>query len=309
MKKTFAIILALIMILGLCACGSTGGSVPAKPEADTPQEDPAKEVSAGMASPITEYASLDEINSIMGSRLSTPGVAGAEDVCYLIIDCDDYSIAEYQFKVNGNLFSERCAAAAGPDIDISGVWTDGGTVFEDSEGGELEFASSDEYKCARWFTVDGQYVLTLKEGNMDMDTFMGITEEFVQAANPNQLDNEGMYASMQGTYMDSYSQRATARVSSLGDTVEIVVSWANSASEYQAWTIHARFSEDGLLSYNDELLELVSYNEKGEESGREVLSENGEGWFEYTEDGKLLWTGSSDENCKNCVFEYMEELN
>lgn len=309
MKKTFAIILALIMILGLCACGSTekGITLPATtlPEAPSVPED----VQAGIASPITEYASLDEINSIMGSRLSTPGVAGAEDVCYLIIDCGDYSIAEYQFKVNGNLFSERCAAAAGPDIDISGVWTDGGTVFEDSKGGELEFAASDEYKCARWFTVDGQYVLTLKEGNMDMDTFRGITEEFVQAANPNQLDNEGMYASMQGTYMDSYSQRATARVSSLGDSVEIVVSWANSASEYQAWTIHARFSEDGLLSYNDELLELVSYNEKGEESGREVLSENGEGWFEYTEDGKLLWTGSSDENCRNCVFEYMDALN
>lgn len=229
MKKFTALLLCLVLVFALCACGKDTVKVEETPnpeiadktdenaapensaeaaENDQPEESGKPEASkapekedAGMANPCTEYKSLDKINSVVGGNLVSPGVMGVTDNAYAVIDCGNYKIAEYQFTVAGYDYTFRCAKA---NEDISGVYMNGGTAFEGKAGeqheigdnviiygantpaGEtnsngMQFNSDNEYKCARWFVDDLQYVLTVNDkGEMEHDTFDGIADELMQ---------------------------------------------------------------------------------------------------------------------------------
>lgn len=112
-----------------------------------------------------------------------------------------------------------------------------------------------------------------------------------------------IYASMAGDYMDKISERAGAMITSgpEGDNVEIVVSWAASATETSQWTMHAEMNDDNQLVYSDCVYKIISYDEEGNESVETVYSE-GEGYLEFTEEGELAWTGAQDEDCRACIF-------
>lgn len=163
MKKTVALIVCIIMAFSLCACGK---------EAAQPDEG-----EVGMPNPMTEYNSLDEINEAVGGELAHPAVMGVSDESYFIIDCGNYKIAEYNFNVAGYDYCYRCAEV---DEDISGVYMGGdGTAFKDGKCDGIQFNSDDEYKCARWFDGDMQYVLSVSAPDMEQETFESIADELM----------------------------------------------------------------------------------------------------------------------------------
>ncbi len=112
-----------------------------------------------------------------------------------------------------------------------------------------------------------------------------------------------------GEYLDAVSQRAmldASRDEKADDGLVIVVSWANSASETVRWTIHAVLSEKGeRLSYTDGICKTLTYDSDGNETS-EITDDRLDGYFDVSE-GRLLWTGAADEQCRLCEFELLPE--
>lgn len=132
----------------------------------------------GIANPITEYSSIEEINELIGCRLGGPGVMGVTDQRYCVISTDQ-PIAQYSFSLNGN----NCTMRAGKTTeDISGVYYSGRTLGEllDAQVGSgtdglLETADG---RYARWFDGDMQYSFYMdKLETMTWETFTGCVDE------------------------------------------------------------------------------------------------------------------------------------
>ena len=277
MKKTLALLLTLTMLLSLSACGG-------------------KEEEGGVPNPMTEYASLAELNEATLSRLVGPGVMGVSDESFIAYDCGDYLLAEYNFTVAGVKYMLRSA----PTLeDISGFYVNGEPAFSGDISDGINYAEGEDgVQLARWANVDGQYVFACLSEN---DDFTGIAEEMYAVNSPSATGGVD-FATLPGEYQDSVSQRASMTVEDNGDeTVHMLVSWANSAFETMQWEMNASLGEDGLLYYTDGSSSLVSTAEDGTQEVK-VLSVNMEGFFSIA-DGVLYWNGAADESCRECAFE------
>ena len=122
-----------------------------------------------------------------------------------------------------------------------------------------------------------------------------------------------------GEYQDEYSQRASATViaNTENQTVNITVMWSGSATESAMWTMNAT-KEGNKLVYSDCVYSELIYSDETDEEGtgdevtgggaeETVIYRDGSGSFEISDDGKLLWTGAADEQCRLCVFARMSE--
>ena len=320
MRKILTLTLALTLVFALAACGSK--AEPASPEAGIlpdPAEEPgttppgtSSDLEApviGLPNPMVSYETLDEINEAVGCRLCTPAVMGVSDKAYFVITTSDGQMAETQFTVAGLKYSFRSAPVA--DHDISGLYIgESGTAFSGMEiSDELQYAENASYKAARWFTIDGQYVLSvMDEGAMTKLTFLAIANELRSGTQPGMSESEltALYDALAGHYFDITSQRATAEITSKGsEGLHIVVSWGSSDSERDQWEMDARFTEDGLLSYPHE--EGSNFITDSDGKVIQVFWDIAPvpGWFEFVDD-QLLWTGARSDQCKTCVFEKVE---
>ena len=115
-----------------------------------------------------------------------------------------------------------------------------------------------------------------------------------------------VYDELVGQYQDTVSMRAVANIERTQDGCFMVVSWGNSATESVVWEMTLEYDGEK-LNYKDCKTSLVTYGDD-DSFEEEVLSENGEGYFVLTNGGFLNWEGASDEQCKTCSFEKMEEL-
>lgn len=332
MKKILSVTLVLVIVLLLCACGKSGtisgdeaqavvDSIVADAEkvvkdaglddvtiegADTEKAD-SSEV-ANMVNPMTEHASLNEINDLVGSKLAKPPVMGVRNEQFFTIDCGDYTIADYHFEVSGTPYTFRCAPVA--DRDISGIYVGDGTAFSDTpDDAVIEFCLKDGVKAARWFTMDGQYVLSAKEPDiMDEAAFRSVAYELhnLTTSGMSEAEYELFYSELAGMYQDRHSQRAMAEITANGsDSVTIVVSWANGAACREEWTMTAKLMEDGLICYKDLVQKELTYKTETDYT-EEVIEFPAEGWFEYI-DGVLYWSGAGDDSCVHCEFEKYRE--
>lgn len=145
--------------------------------------------------------------------------------------------------------------------------------------------------------LEGDGVLNIEEGKY---IYIKCEENAFTADAPSDAQLEINYAEgLSGIYQDSTSQRATAVVMEEGNTVKIDIHWGNSATDAYTWEMSC--TKDGdRLSYSDCEKEHV-VTESGEEDD-ETVYENGEGFF-TVKDGKILWDGAAEEECKECVFE------
>ena len=185
--------------------------------------------------------------------------------------------------------------------DISGVYADGKTAFEGSEGDAT--VKTEDCTLARWFTIDGQYVLNITGKDIDEEWFNGILDEMKDLTASGMTDSElaGLYADLEGEWQDNVSGRAHAAIKAVEGGVQITVNWADSAFLDNEWVMTAHRSEDGLLSYSDCTYTKIDYT-AGEEGVSTVVYTDGEGYFSQSEDGTLAWNGAADENCRACVF-------
>lgn len=161
----------ILLTLCFCACSCTKSD-----KKDNQSNTESMGNTANMVNPMTEYNSLEEINSIAGSKLSHPAVMGVSDEKFFIYKGYSQPLAEYRFKLNGLEYNFRCCAVG--KTDISGLYVGGKTVFSAEPEKDFETYFGSEYKSARWFTLDGQYILTVTDNNtMDEETFLSICNE------------------------------------------------------------------------------------------------------------------------------------
>lgn len=252
------------------------------------------------ANPITECSSMEEMNEMANTCIVEPGVMGVENESYAVIDCGEYMIAQYSFEVAGREFSLR---SANTTEDISGYYIGEQTAFEMFEPeSEMQLANDNEAKLARWCNIAGQFVLQVNDnGEMDQADFEAIADEFAAACGDVPSTDASVYA---GNYQDSTSQRATLEAVADGKNLKITITWGDSADSEMVWTMTASLSEAGIMDYSDCTCKYVTYDEEGNAT-EEVKYTDGEGFFSPV-DGKLLWDGAADDNCKDCVFELME---
>ena len=119
------------------------------------------------------------------------------------------------------------------------------------------------------------------------------------------------YENLAGEYQDKTSQRATATLISDPEVgnVKISVMWSGSATEATKWEMTAEIDGSKLVYKDCKRVEMI-FAEDGDaasEPEETVVYENGEGYFEISDDGALKWTGAADEECQDCVFEPLVE--
>ena len=275
MKKMMAGLLCLLLLCTLSACGK-------------------KET--GLANPMTEYASLEELNAAAGTNLKQPQVMGVSEEGFFTIDGGDYVVAQYNFTVAGVAYTLRCAPTS---HDISGYYINGEPAYEEGFADGIEYVDAEDAKLARWATLEGQFVLA---GVGAGENFTDIAEEI---AGLHSVSTTGGvdFASLPGEYQDATSQRAVMTVTDNGDdTVHILVHWSSSADEYNQWEMNGKLGEDGLLYYSDCTESVITTAEDGTETVNDITV-NGIGFFSPAEDGTLYWNGADDESCIDCAFE------
>jgi len=172
MKKIFAVIIAAMLAMSLCACGgnketeTTTETLAETTVAETTAEAVAPET-VGVANPMVEVKSVDELNAAVGCKLAA--VEGATAETFFVIGGD---LAQYTFTLNKAEFTLRAAQEGG---DISGVY--------DTEGGSLGHNVSDGEPVAPTPTSLGGYWARGFEGDMQYCLYSAdaTSDEFLSA--------------------------------------------------------------------------------------------------------------------------------
>lgn len=116
-------------------------------------------------SPITDRASLDEVNEAIGSAMKHPADLELTDEAWATIDDEEKNpIGQYTFTYNGGTYTLRAAKDTG---DISGVWENGTTLGNGREGDVTAITTENGGLWSRWFDGDMQYSLYAEGAAMD----------------------------------------------------------------------------------------------------------------------------------------------
>ncbi len=258
-------------------------------------------LAVGLPNPITERASLEEVNRLCGTALCHPAVMGVTDEVFQTIECEGYTLAQYNFRINGYAYCFR--GAKNTSDDISGVYLNGANAFGEADFERLSYAQGEGMKLARWFIGDVQYTVCIEDPDavMDSETFHLIAEEFRDYTQID-FDSDLMPSALPvGVYWDRVSQRAWMNVE-LGQEgqTQVTVHWADSAEAYTQWTMTLYAEEDGRLSYDDCAARFITVNEEGKETAA-IVYDKQSGYFTL-KDGVLYWDGAIDDSCKSCEF-------
>lgn len=180
MKKLLVILCALLV---LCGCSKTEETQPEIKE-DTQKEDVV--IGNNTINPMTEVASLDELNELVGGRLNHPGVMGVDNEKFFTIKIDELkTIGEYNFTINDSECTLRFCDRATKDEDISGIYVDGGSAFpSENTVKDVEYNKYEDINIARWFNVDGQYTFAYKNEKCTEKEFQKLIDEMVVVTAP-----------------------------------------------------------------------------------------------------------------------------
>ena len=274
MKKLLVTLLALFICFSLTGC---------KKEEE-------------IVNPVKKYETLQEINEIAGVTLVSPAVPEISDQEYYIID---NKTAAYKFTVSGYEYYMR--GCRDTSIDMSGVWVDGKTLFQDHLEDVFDFEEGDGYKVGRFILGGRQYIFGVHDKEtMDKNVFLDLCSQI-----SNQVIVEGTHDEVKalvGTYQDYVSQRASANVMLTDiDTLTIDIIWPNTAYEYDEWVMTNAKYELTKLKYSEV---IHTYNIMYDDGSMDVIDQKDfePGYFEI-KDNKLLWTGSGNEFASMCEFE------
>lgn len=102
--------------------------------------------------PLTEVASVDDINSRIGCSIKS--LESAESESYVVI-AGETELGQYSFSVDGAEYTLRAAKTAD---DISGVYTSNGTLGDFAEPDSITECDDGTY-YEKWFDGDMQYSL------------------------------------------------------------------------------------------------------------------------------------------------------
>lgn len=170
MKKIIALVLSLMCIFALCACGGADDPAPVEtPDVSSSVDDP-QITDEGMENPVkdvTPQAIFEEL----GIEVFAP--EGAENVVWTKIDGEP-PIAQLDFKLFGYNYCFR-AQTTGEAKDISGVTFQNPEV--DDSNIEFTMTLEGDKGVVTWFT-DGVSYSVFMDGNADFDELLIIHDEF-----------------------------------------------------------------------------------------------------------------------------------
>lgn len=121
----------------------------------------------------TDLNTIEELNEKTHGKFIKPGVAGISQERYVIMEYDDGLVGQYSFMVNSDEYILRFSDVV-LDSDISDIEINNKPAFDKNK--ENVRATGTRYRLARWFNVDGQYVL-IGPITVDAETFENIVEE------------------------------------------------------------------------------------------------------------------------------------
>lgn len=282
MKKLLNLLFALLMCLSLVACNT--------------KEEVKDDEPIGMANPVVEYASLEEINEKIDVNLLKPAVMGVSNERFSIIN---NTIAQYECDINGLQWIFRAAHIT--DEDISGIYNEY-NVFEPNQDSGLYV---NEFYLDRFFDGDKQYTIVVKDpitaqGYLVLDE--GVFSDCCMELKL--IQKAHMDDPLVGDYQDTVGQRAIAYVERFGDTYNISVNWSDSNDVFNCWTMFDAVKDGDKLTYQGEQFGQYTYDAEGNVTSSNETASNNVGYFEI-KDGMLYWTGAAQEQCRTCVFEKM----
>lgn len=282
MKKiTFVLLLGLLLV----SCTSKSNEIQKQNQEEQIQEEISE---IGMPNPMHEYNTVSDINGIVGTHVVIPSSLPVSNAKYFTINEE---IAEVIFSLDGHEWRLRGSKIL--DQDISGIH-DSNNQFVQGEDFSVYL---NDYYIDRLFTENYQYTIVMKEPNgFSEETYSNyvfqIEKVLKQASDPNGIA---------GNYADSTSQRASMEITKFDGLYDISISWPSSASEVTYFYISGTYDK-GKITYGGEQIVVNQYDANGEEINVDSTATNNLGYFEI-KDGKLYWTGASQEQCKECVFE------
>lgn len=268
MKKIIALLLAMMMIFTASSCSKN------KEEGEPDKID-------GMPNPNKEITSLEDLSDAINMALYRYEGAYISEETYNLID-GEYPIAEYRFKLSEKEVNVR-ASKAPCSIDISGVYVEGDTLFaqylEEETSGYIE---NDSYIAHRWFTLDGQYVVSCKASDFTFTDFTEIVEpmEIIKPKTWNSDVAYEDYRALCGYYVsDNYD---IAAIIMEKDHVRVIV--ATSVTEGTHTYEMPAVLKGNELVFESGVSMLTTYDSETGESTQEPLNPVGSGTVTINDD-------------------------
>lgn len=195
----------------------------------------------------TEYSTIEEMNKIAGTSITSAAVAGKENESFIVIS---NSIAQYKFTVNGEEWCIR--GSKNVDNDISGLHYDNIT-FE--KGVEATYYNDDVY-AHRFFYDDTQYVISLdvKDKDIAMSHFDDVCADF-------QTEITGVQAGYETEIVEEDGNVVYRNVMHNSDGTSTILEYIYVFNGDKMISLISKISfetEDAAKAYYDELIEAGS---------------------------------------------------
>ena len=341
MKKLICLLMAVVMLAALCACGA---KQPSQQEAgEWTREGFFGDESGNMLSVTWMdlddsagwYAGLmlgDDIENSYGNMLQQEGnslhgnivpdyeegemivtiteegedglsltVEGGETYHFTPMDLEEASIS---VTINTDGIGQFSYIEENQESDGDALWTSAQlSVFEPETIVLRAVATEPDWLFVKW-TMNGEDYSTEEEITVDISEsadFIAVFEWSEDAA----MDADGQNPVM--NFVGEYAaDRAYAIVDADGeDSALISIEWGDSAWSLAQWVMSGRFDADTLtVEYDDCILTYVTYGEDGSLESEEIQYENGTGRVVFGEDGTFTWQDDQSE-IENLVFEWM----
>ena len=317
MKKTLSILLVLVMILSLAACGSKDEETTAAKEettaeaaettaeakeettaaptteaAETTTQEPAPETTTEEET--TEASEEDGQNPVMNfigvyakDRASIQVEAqGAEDA--LITVSWSSSAAEHsEWTMSGHFDWETLTVEYNNCVKKDIVYTD-----------EENFTETVAYENGTGAIVFGENgTLTWRDDQENVAD--GTVFEFVPPVFGGGEAFLGMWGCGRATIEITYKEET--------ETYNVLVSWSSSAAEKAVWQYVCGFDGEKLYSDENGTKSILTWDENGDVTTEEVYSD-GSAVFELDAEGNLTWTDKKENAAEDMIFLYDGEI-
>ena len=343
MKKTLCILLAAVLLLGLCACGQKSAE-PAEPEksAEWTRQGYFADEDENMLS-VTWMEDIDQpgwyvacmlgedpIEDSYGGTLNQEGAAlrgtltcsGEKEALTVTVSQEGEGLL---LSVEGGesrhfLPMDLPDATIFVTVDTEGM---GNIAFAEGEAAPeidperpyqsavINLAEPTPHTLVAWPQAGNVFVKWTKDGE-DFSTEPQITVTLDEsAAFVAVFEADPAWQNLVMNLVGDYqSGRANAMVASFGDDeVWIVIEWGGSAWELARWNISGRLDPDTLtVSYSDCSKQVVVFEESGEIKSEETVYQNGTGTVTFSEDGHFTWHEDQSESGEDLVFDRLPAM-
>ena len=333
MKKRFCMLMAAVLLLGLCACGQESAeeakewsrsgyftnengdmlSVVWMDEVD----EPGWYVGVMLGETMGGAVLPQEGNSLHG-KLETMD-EGTEPI---VVTVSEEGKDGLLLEVEGGesyhfLPSEMTAATIIVTVNTEGWGNIAYAIGEEApeidperpyQSAQINLAEPDTYTFLAWPQTGSVFVKWTKNGE-DFSTEAQITVELSESADFVAVFEED--AGWQNPVMNFVGEYQSGRAHALvecwdKDEAMITIDWGSSAWETARWLIGGKLDLEALsIAYEGCSKSILTFDENGEVKSQETVYEDGTGTITFHDDGTFTWHEDQSEYGEDLVFEWL----